>query len=94
MAGFHGLSFIPVFRLIPEWWGVILALTYLVQSVVSVAVDNRFEKNMVSVLFWIVWYPLLFWTLQAGTAVAGLPQAVFRMRNPKGTWVSPDRGVT
>jgi biofilm PGA synthesis N-glycosyltransferase PgaC len=94
MAGLPVLSFIPVFRLIPEWWGILLALTYLVQSLISVSVDYRFEKNMWRALFWVVWYPLLFWTLQATTAVAGLPQAIFRMRNPTGTWVSPDRGVT
>lgn len=94
MAGLPVLPLIPVFRLIPEWWGILLCLTYLVQALVSVFVDYPFEKNLGRSLFWVVWYPLLFWTLQAGTAFAGLPQAVFRLRNPKGTWVSPDRGVT
>jgi len=93
MAGIPVLPFIPAFRLLPEWWGILLTLTYLVQSVVSVTVDHRYESRMGRALFWVVWYPLLFWTLQAGTAVAGLPRAMFRARNPKGTWVSPDRGV-
>ena len=92
-SGLPGLSFLPVFRLVPEWWGVVLCFTYLVQAVVSVSIDHRFEKNLGRALFWVVWYPLIFWTLQAGTAFVGLPQAIFRLRNPKGTWVSPDRGV-
>jgi biofilm PGA synthesis N-glycosyltransferase PgaC len=92
-AGLSVLPLIPVFRLIPEWWGIVLALSYLVQAVVSVSIDYRFEKNMGRALFWVVWYPLLFWTLQAGTAFVGLPQAIFRLHNPKGTWVSPDRGA-
>jgi len=81
--------FLPVFRLLPEWFGVVLCFTYLVQAAISVFIDSRFEKNIERALFWVVWYPLLFWTLQAATAFVGLPQAVFR----KATWVSPDRGV-
>jgi biofilm PGA synthesis N-glycosyltransferase PgaC len=92
-AGITVPPFLPVFQLLPEWWGMVLALTYLVQSVVSVSIDHRFEKKLGRILFWVVWYPLLFWTLQAGTALVGLPQAIFRLRHPKGTWVSPDRGV-
>jgi poly-beta-1,6-N-acetyl-D-glucosamine synthase len=93
-AGLPVLPLIPVFRLVPEWWGVVLCLTYLVQAVVSISVDHQFEKHLGRALFWVVWYPMLFWTLQAGTAFVGLPQAIFRLRNPSGTWVSPDRGVT
>ena len=92
-AGIPVPSFFPMFRFLPEWWGTVLCVTYLVQAVVSISIDRRFERSLRRVLFWVVWYPLLFWTLQAGTAVVGLPQAVFRLQNPKGTWVSPDRGV-
>jgi biofilm PGA synthesis N-glycosyltransferase PgaC len=92
-AGIPVPPFLPAFRLLPEWWGIVLAITYIVQALVSVSIDVRFEKNLGRALFWVVWYPLLFWTLQAGTAFVGVPQAVFRLRNPKGTWISPDRGV-
>jgi len=85
--------FLPVLGLIPQWGGAILALTYLAQAVVSVSLDNRFEQRVGRELFWVVWYPLLFWFLQMGTAVFGLPRAFWRMRFPKGTWTSPDRGV-
>jgi biofilm PGA synthesis N-glycosyltransferase PgaC len=87
------LPFIPVSRLVPEWFGLALTLTYLAQAVVSVAIDNRFERKIGRALFWVVWYPLLFWMLQALTAVVGLPKAIRRMHHPTGTWVSPDRGV-
>ena len=86
-------SFLPTFRLLPDWWGVVLAVTYLMQAVVSVSIDQPYEKNLARALFWVVWYPLLFWTLQVGTAVFGLPRALFRIRHPSGTWISPDRGV-
>jgi biofilm PGA synthesis N-glycosyltransferase PgaC len=92
-AGIPVPSFLPTFGVLPDWWGTVLAVTYLMQAVVSVFVDQRFERNLGIALFWVVWYPLLFWALQAATAVFGLPRALFRMRKPSGTWVSPDRGV-
>lgn len=81
------------FSLLPRWWGVLLATTYLVQSAVSVQLDRRLEDNMLDSLFWVIWYPLVFWMLQAAAAVVGLPRALFRRRGARGTWVSPDRGV-
>jgi biofilm PGA synthesis N-glycosyltransferase PgaC len=86
-------GFIPIFRLIPEWWGTALCLTYIAQAAVSLAIDNRFEKKMARSLFWVVWYPVFFWILQALTAVVGLPKAIHRIRHPSGTWISPDRGI-
>ena len=80
------------FSVVPDWWGAVLAVTYLIQALISVMLDSRFEKNMGSAIFWIVWYPLAFWLLQTSTAVAGVPKALMRSRNARGTWVSPDRG--
>jgi biofilm PGA synthesis N-glycosyltransferase PgaC len=91
-AGIPVLPLVPEFRLLPEWAGLVLALTYLLQALVSIAIDLRFERGLSRALFWVVWYPLLFWILQAATACVGLPRAIFRLRNPKGTWMSPDRG--
>lgn len=78
---------------LPSWWGSVLALTYLVQAIVSVSIDERFEKGMAGSIFWIIWYPLAFWLLQAATAAVGFPRAVMRPRHARGTWVSPDRGI-
>lgn len=80
------------FSMIPDSWGAVLAVTYMLQAVVSVLLDSRFEKNMGSAIFWVVWYPLVFWILQTATAVAGVPKALTRSRTARGTWVSPDRG--
>jgi poly-beta-1,6-N-acetyl-D-glucosamine synthase len=83
----------PIFSPIPGIWGEVLAATYLLQSGISVLLDSRFEPRIRNVMFWIIWYPLLFWTLQALTAVVGLPKALLRPRGARGTWVSPDRGI-
>jgi len=81
------------FSVVPQWWGTVLALTYVLQSVVSVSLDSRFEKGVAGSLFWVIWYPLVFWLLQTLTAVVGLPLALMRSKQARGTWVSPDRGI-
>jgi biofilm PGA synthesis N-glycosyltransferase PgaC len=81
------------FGLMPQEWGTLLALTYILQSCVSVMVDSRFEKGLHSSIFWIIWYPLVFWLLQTATAVLALPRALMRPRHARGTWISPDRGL-
>jgi len=81
------------FSPIPQVWGAVLGLTYLLQAVLSMAIDERFERGLLRTLFWIVWYPLVFWTLQAATAIVGLPRALLRGRPERATWTSPDRGL-
>ena len=68
-------------------------MTYLFQAVVSVALDARFERGVHRAIFWVVWYPLVFWVLQALTAAVALPKALLRRRGQAGTWISPDRGI-
>jgi biofilm PGA synthesis N-glycosyltransferase PgaC len=83
---------LPAADAVPPAWGSLIALTYLLQALVAAALDERFEEGSVASLFWVVWYPLAFWALQAATAIVGLPKAVARPRAAAGTWVSPDRG--
>jgi biofilm PGA synthesis N-glycosyltransferase PgaC len=82
----------PILSPLPGWWGGVMALTYFCQAALSVVLDRRFERGMWRSLFWVVWFPLVFWLLQALTAVVGLPKAIFRRRS-QGTWISPDRGI-
>jgi biofilm PGA synthesis N-glycosyltransferase PgaC len=85
------LSEVPTFSLIPDWYGLTLCFTYLLQATLSLALEHRFESRLVRGLFWIIWYPLAFWALSAVTAVVALPRAALRKR--QGRWVSPDRGL-
>lgn len=78
---------------VPQVWGAVLGLTYLLQAMISVSLDRRYEKGLFGSLFWIVWYPVVFWALQAITAIVGLPRAIWRRRPARGTWTSPDRGL-
>ena len=87
------LTHVPTFSLIPEWYGLTLCMTYLLQATLSTSLERRFELGMRSSLFWIIWYPLAFWMLSAITAAVALPRAVCRQRSGRTTWVSPDRGL-
>jgi biofilm PGA synthesis N-glycosyltransferase PgaC len=91
--GFDPVPALPGFDLIPEWWGLVLALTYLLQAAVSQIVERRYEPDMLRSLFWIVWYPLAFWMLSTLSTVVGLPRALLRPRQVRTTWTSPDRGL-
>ena len=91
--GLPVLTRVPTFSLIPEWYGLTLCVTYLVQAVVSTTIERRFEPGMMRSLFWIIWYPLAFWALSALTAAVALPRAAILKRAGRTTWVSPDRGL-
>jgi biofilm PGA synthesis N-glycosyltransferase PgaC len=78
---------------IPQWWGVLLACTYLIQCMLGMLLDRRYEKNLLREFVWIVWYPLAYWALQTCSCVVGFYKALVRPANRNGTWISPDRGI-
>ncbi len=84
---------LPGFALVPEWWGLTLCVTYLVQALVSQLLERRYEPNMLASLFWVIWYPLAFWMITTASTVVAVPRALTRKRKERTTWVSPDRGL-
>ena len=84
---------LPQFRLIPEWWGLTLTLTYFAQALVSVLLESRYERGMLRSLFWMIWYPLAFWMLSAVTTAVALPRVLSQPKKEHTTWISPDRGL-
>ncbi|MGH8595865.1 MAG: poly-beta-1,6-N-acetyl-D-glucosamine synthase [Gammaproteobacteria bacterium] len=79
--------------LVPQWTGVVLAFTCLLQFTVALVIDSRYEPGIGRYYYWLIWYPLAYWLLSIFTAVAGMFRAIVRRRGRKATWVSPDRGV-
>lgn len=78
--------------IVPGWHGVVLASTCLLQFLVSLWIDSRYESKLLRTFFWMIWYPLAYWLITVFTTVVALPQALFSRRR-SGVWVSPDRGV-
>ena len=79
--------------LLPSWSGVLLGITCLLQFFLSLLIDSRYEKNILKYYFWIIWYPVAYWMINAMVAVIGFPKAMFRKKGNKAIWISPDRGI-
>jgi biofilm PGA synthesis N-glycosyltransferase PgaC len=79
--------------IIPSYWAVLLGMTFLLQALVSMFLERRYEPKMFQYYFWMIWYPLAYWMIMATTAVFGLYKAIFTGRKKLATWVSPDRGI-
>lgn len=93
LFGFAPAAMISGLALVPEWWGAVLAVTYLLQATVSHVIEDRYEPGMTLSLFWIIWYPLAFWLISTLTTIVAVPRVLFRKGEVRGTWVSPDRGL-
>ena len=76
----------------PQWYGVVLGVTCLIQFFVSLCIDHQYDKNRTfRTYFWVIWYPLFFWILMMLTTVVALPKTILK-KNKRARWVSPDRG--
>ncbi|HEV8239802.1 MAG TPA: poly-beta-1,6-N-acetyl-D-glucosamine synthase [Thermoanaerobaculia bacterium] len=84
---------LQVASLLPGWTGSLLAAVCLLQFLAGLALDRRYEgRRLVRNLFWAIWYPALYWIINAGTSVAALPLALAqRGRTRHAVWRSPDR---
>jgi biofilm PGA synthesis N-glycosyltransferase PgaC len=80
-------------RLLPDWWGLTLTLTYLAQMLISAFLERRYERGMLRTLFWMIWYPAAFWLIGAATTVVALPRVLLQPSKERVTWISPDRGL-
>ena len=79
--------------LIPDWKGAVLMLVCLVQFMVAMLIDRRYEKDIHHFLFWVIWYPLVYWLLTAFATIWATPRGLFRPKGHDAIWVSPDRGL-
>lgn len=79
--------------LLPDWHGVLLGGTCLLQFAISLFIDHRYERGVGRNYFWIIWYPFAFWLLNMLTTVVATPKAILKRRGTRATWVSPDRGL-
>ena len=83
---------IEVRSILPGWTGVILAVVCLFQVLIGLLIDSKFEKGIVKMFFWLIWYPAIYWVLNAAVTIIGLPKALLKKRGTPAIWESPDRG--
>ncbi len=85
---------VVVHSLIPGWTGSILAASCLLQTLVGLIIDSRFEPRLYRMFFWLIWNPFVYWMLNAAVTLVGFPMAMMRKPGRPAVWESPDRGVT
>ncbi|MBF0503820.1 MAG: poly-beta-1,6 N-acetyl-D-glucosamine synthase [Candidatus Omnitrophica bacterium] len=78
--------------IVPGWTGIILAIACLVQMAIGLIIDSRFEPKIYKMYFWLIWYPLIYWILNAAVTIFGFPLAMMKKRGTPAVWDSPDRG--
>ena len=76
------------------WAGLLIGTTCLLQIMLSLVLDRRYDRGLLKNYFWMIWYPIVYWLLTAATAVAALPKTIFRDSEKRARWISPDRGIT
>jgi biofilm PGA synthesis N-glycosyltransferase PgaC len=77
----------------PGFTGMVLTVACLIQFVVSVMIDSRYEPSMRRTLYWVIWYPAAFWLLSFLTTLVSFPKVMLKQRRERARWVSPDRGI-
>jgi len=83
----HVATLIP-----PGFTGMLLALSCLAQFGISVLIERRYEPKLMAALYWVIWYPLVYWMLSLATTLYSFVTVVLRQRR-RARWVSPDRGI-
>jgi biofilm PGA synthesis N-glycosyltransferase PgaC len=82
-----------VSAVLPGWSGVMLGMTCLLQFAISLLIDNRYEpRSLGRYYYWMIWYPMVYWAIQAAASMAAVPKALHKRRGSRAVWVSPDRG--
>lgn len=77
----------------PAFTGLILAVVCLLQFTVSLLIERRYEKNIAGSLFWIIWFPVVYWMLSLFTTLVSFPKVMLKRKRGRARWTSPDRGI-
>jgi len=78
----------------PGFTGLMLAIVCLVQFITSILIDRRYEPQLAQSLYWVIWYPLVYWMLSLFTTLVSFAKVMLRYRRDRrARWISPDRGI-
>lgn len=77
----------------PAFTGLTLAVVCILQFAVSLMIERRYEKGMANSLFWIIWFPVVYWMLSLCTTLVSFPKVMLKNKRERARWVSPDRGI-
>lgn len=76
----------------PEFTGLLLCVMCLLQFLTSLYIERRYETKVASSLFWVIWFPMVYWAVGLLTTVAAFPKVMLKHKRARARWISPDRG--
>lgn len=82
-----------VVLLLPDWTGLAIAVTCLLQFLLSLWMDSRYDVRLARVLGTMIWYPVVYWMINMATAICSVPRCMSRSAGSRAVWISPDRGL-
>ena len=77
------------------WIAVLLgpATTVLELSpVVHDFLHNLAKALVASSLFWVIWFPMVYWMIGLFTTLVAFPKVMLKRQRARARWISPDRG--
>ncbi|PIE72382.1 MAG: poly-beta-1,6 N-acetyl-D-glucosamine synthase [Deltaproteobacteria bacterium] len=77
----------------PRGAATILAFTCLLQFTISVCIDSKYDNKLFGYLFWVIWYPVVYWVINSLTMIFTAPRVLFGKQKEQAVWKSPDRGL-
>ncbi len=78
---------------IPYWNGSVIALVCLIQFLVALSLDSKYDSSLYQHFVWVIWYPVIYWMFNAVAVCAAIPRALTKKLGEKAVWKSPDRGL-
>ncbi|WP_273776782.1 poly-beta-1,6-N-acetyl-D-glucosamine synthase [Acinetobacter sp. GSS19] len=89
----HSLDLVASSPVLPAGSGLFLGLTCLVQFVISKWMDSRYEPYLLRNIYWMIWYPFIFWIITLFASIVAFPKVLLMGTGQRARWVSPDRGI-
>ncbi|MBQ8261109.1 MAG: poly-beta-1,6 N-acetyl-D-glucosamine synthase [Lachnospiraceae bacterium] len=74
------------------WKSLFLSVVCIIQFTVAMILDSRYDKHLFRNAVTAIWYPFLYWYINAIIVIASLP-SLFKKRKTTAKWESPDRGL-
>ena len=74
------------------WKSLFLSVVCIIQFTVAMILDSRYDKHLFRNAVTAIWYPFLYWYINAIIVITTLPD-LFKKKKRLATWDSPDRGL-
>jgi len=84
---YNAQSYVPYL-----WKSQYLSIFCILQFLVAISLEHRYDKNIFKSSLVVAWYPLAYWMLTGIVSLWALPSSIFHKKKLD-TWKSPDRGI-